>query len=438
MKAVDVKACLVQKIHDLSVDSRLYSKNPERDFTRKRKLPFEQVVTTILGMGGGSLANELLDRCGCSSDAVTASAFVQQREKLLPAAMETLFHSFAQTGTTKLYNGLRLLAVDGSDVQISTNTEDSESLHSNNPGRKAVNILHLNAMYDLLQKTYADAIIQKKRLLNEHEAFVSMIDRSTCKNALVIADRGYESYNSMAHMQEKGWFYLIRVKDGKIGIARGLELPNTDEFDVFVDLSLTRSRSNEIKQLLQDRNHYKYMSQTQPFDYLPESVRGCKEPIFYRLPFRIVRLKISDNLYETLVTNLNAERYPAEELKRLYAMRWGIETSFRRLKYTIGLRHFHSKKVEYILQEVFARLIMYNFTELVASSAAVQEKGRKYDYRINFSAAAHICRAFFRGNVTPPMLEAALAKFLSPVRPGRGYPRRKNMKGFVSFAYRIA
>ena len=33
--------------------------------------------------------------------------------------------------------------------------------------------------------------------------------------------------------------------------------------------------------------------------------------------------------------------------------RWGIERSFRKLKYTIGLTNFHAKKVEYILQEIF-------------------------------------------------------------------------------------
>lgn len=438
MKATDVKACLVQQIQNLSTNSRLYTRNPERDFTRKRKLPFERVITSILSMGGGTLTNELLDQFGHSSDTVTAAAFVQQRKKLLPDAMEALFHSFAKAGTAKLHNGLRLLAVDGSDVQIATNIADTESLHSNIPGRKAVNIIHLNAMYDLLQHTYVDAIIQKRRLLNEHDAFVTMIDRSDLKNVLAIADRGYESYNSMAHIQEKDWFYLIRVKDGKIGIARGLELPTSNEFDVFVDLSLTRSRSNEVKRLLKDRNRYKYMSQSQPFDYLPQSIRGCKTPVFYKLPFRIVRLQVSDNLYETLVTNLDASQYPAKELKRLYAMRWGIETSFRKLKYTIGLRHFHSKKVEYILQEIFARLIMYNFTELITSSVVIQQKNRKFDYHINFSVAAHICRIFFRGDVSPPMIEAVLAKFLSPIRPGRGYPRRKIMKGFVSFTYRIS
>ena len=60
---------------------------------------------------------------------------------------------------------------------------------------------------------------------NEHSALQEMVDNSLLSQALVIADRGYESYNNMAHFQEKGWFFLIRIKDGKRGIKDSLDLP---------------------------------------------------------------------------------------------------------------------------------------------------------------------------------------------------------------------
>jgi hypothetical protein len=34
-------------------------KNPEKDFTRKRKLPFEEVMNLLISMGGNSLYKEL-------------------------------------------------------------------------------------------------------------------------------------------------------------------------------------------------------------------------------------------------------------------------------------------------------------------------------------------------------------------------------------------
>ena len=52
--------------------------------------------------------------------------------------------------------------------------------------------------------------------------------------------------------------------------------------------------------------------------------------------------------------------FSTEEIKELYALRWGIETSFRELKYAVGLTSFHSKKHEYIIQEIWARLLLYN------------------------------------------------------------------------------
>lgn len=60
----------------------------------------------------------------------------------------------------------------------------------------------------------------------------------------------------------------------------------------------------------------------------------------------IVRFKITDDTYETVVTNLEPYKFPAKELKKLYNMPRGIETSFWSLKYTVGLLHFHVKKLK--------------------------------------------------------------------------------------------
>lgn len=125
-----------------------------------------------------------------------------------------------------------ILAVDGSDVQIPTNPKDTGSFYTGRNGKKSYNLLHINALYDLNHHIYSDVTIQKSKEANEHKAFQEMVDRSEIPMALVIADRGYESFNNMAHIQEKGWFFLIRVKDGACGIKNGLELPETDSFDV--------------------------------------------------------------------------------------------------------------------------------------------------------------------------------------------------------------
>lgn len=68
------------------------------------------------------------------------------------------------------------------------------------------------------------------------------------------------------------------------------------------------------------------------------------------------------------------DKFNSDEIKRLYAKRWRIETSFRELKYTLGLTRFHSKKPEYIMQEIWSRIALYNFCEIIATNVVINEK----------------------------------------------------------------
>ena len=439
MKPQKAKSLLHGAIQDLTDCKWFFSRNPEADFSRKRKLSFEQIVQAILCMRGGSLANEMMDLFGIRENLATTSAFVQRRSKILPEAFESLFDLFSQkVDEDKSYEGMRLLAADGSDFLLAANPDDPDSFFPGTEEQKSYNLLHLNAMYDLVQHIYVDARLQKRRKADECGALVSMVDRSRLKCALLLADRGYESFNVLAHIQEKGWKFLIRVKDGVGGIACGLDLPDTNEFDVPISLNLTVKQTNEMKALLKNRNHYKYVGHSVRFDFLPSRSRKHDPVVFYNLAFRVVRFPISDTSFETVLTNLDAVAFPPAKLKELYAMRWGIETSFRELKHTVGLQHFHAKKAELVHQEIFARLTMYNFYEVITQSVVIQKISRKLTYKVNFSAAVHICRQFFLGDFPPPLVEALLAKHISPIRPGRSRPRKRKPKQALSFLYRIA
>ncbi len=123
-----------------------------------------------------------------------------------------------------------------------------------------------------------------------------------------------------------------------------------------------------------------------------------------------------------------------EEIKKLYTMRWGIETSFRKLKYAIGLACFHSKKVEYIMQEIYARLILYNYCEIITMNVVIHQKDTKHVYQMNYTIAIHICRYFLRNDISPPDVEKLIQKNLLPVSPGRSDPRKVRPKSVVSFS----
>lgn len=96
------------------------------------------------------------------------------------------------------------------------------------------------------------------------------------------------------------------------------------------------------------------------FDYIKNA-----SDALYPISFRVVRFSVKKGLYETVITNLPADRFSPQLLRELYHKRWGIETSFRDLKYTLALTHFHAKKRPFIEQEIFSRMTLYNFASLL-------------------------------------------------------------------------
>ncbi len=311
MKPEAVKKALNDAIQAVTDCKWLFSARPGKDNTRNRKFPFQEMISAVLAFRGGTLNKEIMDFFGEKTSIGTSSAFIQRRAKILPEAFEFLFRDFTnKIDENKLYHGLRLLAVDGSDLRIAANPNDTDSFYPGKDGHKSYNLLHINAMYDLLQHTYVDALIQKSRLADESGALTKMVDRSHIDNALLIADRGYESYNNLAHIQEKGWSFLIRVKGGSGGIASGLTLPDMDEYDVQFHLNLTRKKTSAVKPLLKDKNHYRYISTDVRFDFLPHLPKRSDPVLFYNLHFRIVLFPISNTQCYTIITNLDAEWFP--------------------------------------------------------------------------------------------------------------------------------
>ena len=174
-----------------------------------------------------------------------------------------------------------------------------------------------------------------------------------------MADSGYESFNIFAHLILKGMYFVIRMKDiNSNGILSSYDLPDS-EFDTHIRTTLTRRHTKET---LGNPNTYTILQPSTDFDFLDEN---C---MYYDIEFRIVRVRLDNGTYICIATNLS-EEFPLEEINKLYLMRWSEETSFRELKYTIGLINWHSSKYDGILQEINAHMILYNFCELVTSHA---------------------------------------------------------------------
>jgi len=430
-----LRETLLSMIREVAKSPELFVKNPERDFTRDRKLTLESVVQLIISMGGNSIYKELLESHRYDESTATTSAFVQQRDKILPCLFEYLLHEFTQSHSElETYRGYRLLAVDGSSLHIPTNPDDIETYCKAKSDRSGYNLMYMTAMFDLCNKLYTDAYVQPINGFSENGAFIHMIKRSRIHgNAIIIADRNFESYNNFANIEQKGYNYVIRCKDvlSCNGILSGLRLPNCGEFDVLVHRILTRKCTNEIKN---NPDIYKCIASKSPFDFL-----DSHSNFFYPISFRVVRFMIPDGSFQTVITNLSQDDFQPHELKMLYKMRWGIETSFRELKYAVGLTNFHSKRRERIVQEVFARIIMYNFAEMITLHVVISKNDTKHTYQVNFSVAIHICRHFLRALNYAPLcdIEALISRNVLPVRPDRKAKRNVRARSAVSFIYRV-
>ena len=258
-----------------------------------------------------------------------------------------------------------------------------------------------------------------------------MIDRcSDPVRTILMADRAYESFNTFAHLIRKGMYFVIRMKDiNSNGILSAYDLPDS-EFDTHIRTTLTRRHTKET---LGNPNTYTILQPSTDFDFLDEN---C---MYYDIEFRIVRIRLDNVTYIRIANNLSEEEFPLEEINKLYRMRWSEETSFRELKYTISLINWHSSKYDGILQEINARMILYNFCELVTSHAVVKtSKNTKHIYKINFAITVNICRAYLKhgGNETETML--LIQKYLTPVRYNRNYPIHLRPKRNRDFMYRVA
>ena len=112
----ELRSRLASLIWEIGQELRCFARDPDRDVTRRQKLSIEALISALLCLGGGSLGQELMERFGQAAPSV--SAFVQQRDKLLPLAMETLFHRFTnELETPERWHCYRLLAVDGTSLK---------------------------------------------------------------------------------------------------------------------------------------------------------------------------------------------------------------------------------------------------------------------------------------------------------------------------------
>ena len=394
-----VKAILLASINELADNPDLYPKHPGRDFTRNRKLGFKDFLILLLTMEAECIKEELYRYFGRETSAPSKAAFCKQRSKLRQDALRNLLFAFNAKLKRNLYNGkYQFIACDGSACDIFRNPKDPDTFFEpNGKSKRGFNQIHINAFFSILDRRFTDLVIQPGRKRNEYAAFCHMVDSagSAGPKTVYFADMGYASYNNFAHVIENGQYFLIRCDPKKTKGILGRPLEEIKELDCRVERILTRSRAKR-KRLQPDRpDDYRQVCKEVAMDFLTD------ENPEYEISLRVVRFDFSEG-------------------------------------YPLCLKAFHSKKYEYIVQEVWARAILHNFSSEIIQNVGIENRDTQYRYQANFSEGFKTCRDFLRihDGQTSLDVKGLIAQNIGPIRPGRTFTRQQRFKLPISFCYR--
>ena len=236
---------------------------------------------------------------------------------------------------------------------------------------------------------------------------------------LAVGDRHFAGANHYAQYVRRGVEFLTRVHQRlKIGRLKRLVTYSPDDF--VVEMPVGKKHRREDPSLPK--------SVTVRLIRVEGRVRGKFESIW-------------------LATSLvDAERYPAGEIAKLYAGRWRIETMFRDLKIAGGADVLRSKKPDGVRNEIAARIMAMNLVRMLMIEAATKH-GRE-PTRMSFTAALRLVVSTSLRMSTAPAWELSglyeimrtfvrtfsdaidggledIAAETVPERPGRNEPRMK-------------
>lgn len=429
-----IKKFLDQAVHTVEENIVCYCKSPGSDFTRTRKISFPDIFYMLLERENKGLNSIISTYYQTAEEMLSPSAFSQRRELVYPDAFRRIMRLFTDSMTNlKTYHGYTVLACDGSDINTPYNPDDMETFHQpSNKGVIEYNQLHLNALYDVVNFIFQDVMIDTHTKKNETYALEQMVeDGNYPEKSIITADRGYEKYNLLALLIERCQKFLIRVKDiTSNGILSTIRTDAYgDEFDIDITRTLTRKQTNEVKE--NPERYVRIMTSSPDFEFLPI------DEDYYDLPLRVIRFKLTDDTYECLVTNLDREEFPFEEMKDLYHLRWNEENGFRDLKYTLSMTNLCSTKQNCIRQEIYATLIMHNYARFISNNIYVEDKDPE-KMKLNFKIVVTLSRNYLKGLQDEEDMIRKIKKFLIPIRPGRSFERRMRPKSAIPLTTKAA
>ena len=415
----------------------LFTTNPT-DFTRDRKLPLRKIIGILINLPKRSLSIELqsfFESLEQSALCCTKGAFSLQRSKLKPiffkAWNDFLVKSFYifYGNDVKLWEGFRLMAVDGSNVSVVNKPEVLHHFGSADNQFSGVPMARVMQIHDVLNDlTIWGDIFPRK--CSENAIIASHI-RHLPEDSITLFDRGYPSYSLMYLLanEERPRHFLMRCKT---------------------------TFSNEVKKFVSG-NQTDIITTIYPS---LESIERLKEHGYIvtrktGIKIRMVKVRLAGGEIEVLLTDLYDNKiFTLKKISNLYFMRWKIETSYSKQKNQLQMEIFSGPRVVCIEQDYAAGLFVANLQSIIEKQCDQEVKeiaaSRCYEYKINrnvswASLKNRILKLFIQSNNSFEILmelQHLFIKNIEPIRPGRHatrpLPKRKRGKYQTFTNYRRA
>lgn len=398
---------------------RLDNKKYENSFSRKRKLPFYNILLMTLNKQGKNVSFEIRDfelnkkgeKCVNYSD----EAYLKQRRILNPdifKEMKNLYLKdfYSKPKYIKKKNGYILCAIDGSKIEIPNTPLNRKIFGSegNQRKRKIARAL-LSGIYDVENHFFLDVEIDRvdsneTRLAKKNiEAIQEIIGKN---KEIIIFDRGYPSIEIFNWLEKQGKKFVMRLSSNDY-IKEKEEMTTEDEFII---IRYTYPRLNKIKKTN------------------PEFYEEIKNEIGIEL--RITKIEINEKTTEYLISNLDKNEFCKDELKEIYKKRWQIEISYNSIKNKLKIEEFTGNLPQFIYQDIYAQIVVYNQIQDMLYTGREEVKYRKgNEYKINEGKAIGIFKEKYikimlikdkrKAIKELDLLEKEIEKYVSIVRKNR-------------------
>lgn len=389
----------------------------KNDFIRERKLGIQRLISLVINLPKRSLSVELKDFFEVIGDPMPATkgAFSLQRTKLLPLFFQVwnqfLVNSFYKHYglEAKRWNGFRLLAVDGSTAYLIDKPDVVAYFGTQINQFVEVPMARIMQVYDILNDMIVLSGIYPIKT-SEQSILVSQIE-NIYEDSISIYDRGFPSYEFMFLMnnQEVMRKFVIRCKT---------------TFNKEVIAFVAGKENSKIVYIKPTKNTIRKLY-----------AKGYKVTEETDIEIRLVKVILPSGEIEVLLTNLyDEDLYSHADLKYLYGLRWGIETSYGMQKNNLQIEQFSGHRVICIQQDYAASVFVANLQSLVSKQCEnhieQKNKTRKFKYKIN----KNISIAIVKNNIVRLFLDNEPQKILlkmqhlfesniEPIRPGRKYKR---------------